>query len=1769
MKKQLFLLLALLLNACIVVAQQPAPSNQCNITITGDFDSECIYDYKEYITDEYPNLMIACKNSSVTYTAYSDIGTATTVSYTWEVYGDVTHTATGNQLAVDWGDDEWGMVVVTVANPYGDTCTEYSRVKLIDNPTVGCATIPAYTVMANGDKVVRVCSGGSVQFIDQSSAGNSDIAGYQWSCTQASSSSTPNYYVGNIIMNDAVTHRVYNNCGCYDEEVIYIEVIAGDNLELSCYGTACENSIIAYHANYPVCNDYHWYVDGGTIIFGQGTDTPVVQWNSPSNGYGVIGLDGNLCDNHACPAMMSVRVPIIHDSLAIEGQTDVCIGEAVQFTLPLYGSTKYDWSITPTIGVDTYLMTHSNEIRLVFNQAGTYHLQCTYRCDFLDCGPYAARPLAITVRPKFDIAGNEQVCVANACNLQTTPAVSADWTAYDLADGNQVVATATGSTFSHTFSHAGRYLITAENASYCGPATFVLTVRDVPPAPTVADLNPDNRHTACPYLGIMLSGTPSEPNYSLVWEPTCTTASPQLHSGDSVTITYQAEVCDVRVYNYDRVLQCQSTDYYVHQVDILTPAHLNIPDNITSCPNSVIFWDDNVIPDQSGEGMLYEWTIEENKQYCASVIGSHLSNTVTLAVNDIQTPASFYVKLTRTFCGNYFTDTNITISVPGHIQHTVGIAGPDTVCVNSSVTYTGSGGNSNAYSWTIANTKYSGSSVSHTFNREGIQHVILQENPFTYCANEEYYNTAVKTVFSCPLPMVQGLSCNYQTGTVSVVPALDPSDYSFSWTFRADAQSNPVALFGPYGYTSYGNPGTYYCTVTDLHTGCSRTVHALFSGTPDMTCNTMTLSGNYNYCTHTLPLSASEHTMNVIWTVSGGECTINKHGNHNRYADITFEDIGIYTVTARVNTIPCYKGRREITVDFIPRLRFQPLCDRILIKNNSQYALPGGRVFFSVTNSCNNDADTISMPVTDTTCLYIPTTPVSGVCSYIFTITGYGTTNNNISYCNYDTVTIGMPSLPSGVPPVTITTSNSYATTKTCDNTPIQLTATLGYPGNIIWTTWGFGDGSSYFTNGNSIFHTFKKPYTYYVNVSVVDNRGCLNSSLNPLSLISINNTLIGSNLNSQPEELCPYIETKDITFTPNNVDNHYTWSTPIINGVNPHPTYHSGWYSVSVINENYCQKEASTFVKFKNAPTAHIYADNFNCCVGDEVGLYGEQGPGSAPMSYSWTITGPGGYPQTYTDSNITFIAPNIPGTYHVTLTVTNTVTSCSSTATDSIIVHTQPAAPTIAVAASDSPCISDAPVHLTASGYTGEVHWSNGDTGPDTYYFTHGRATAYYYDPAIGCPSAKDSIRIHKQPDFDALLTGCYSKCKSFFDYNLPVYGLTDDLQSISWVWNMNNNLIASGSGNYFFSPVQLPLVGAGNYQMSVTYSNGACSEMSPYLVIGDKDMCDCDSVEITYSTSMYLQNCRMFYDVTVTVCNNSTQTYFCFNEIQPGWLTQTVTNLGTTIPKYRNIHPVDCDTFHIVFEAYVTEPIALDFTLVDNYCSNCMKEFNIDLSLGTINCEKETEFIRSYDINYLLSSGVAAYLDFIIDVSSFQNVLALWSEPPMIANYTYDNLTGIIQGLCMVDYATLSQLVAEDSLICFYIIICNGNELCKLKCCITDEVLYEKLLYYGAAANQSKGLYSTGGNGDSDDGSELGDSTPRLMPNPTTGEVNVIGTTDEVVEVLVMDMNGRELATFNNTAKFNISEFPTGSYIVRVKTKPSPGNIDTVSYLKLVKK
>lgn len=397
------------------------------------------------------------------------------------------------------------------------------------------------------------------------------------------------------------------------------------------------------------------------------------------------------------------------------------------------------------------------------------------------------------------------------------------------------------------------------------------------PAPTVADLDPANRHTACFYNSIALAGTPSREGYSLVWHPVDKDATPQWYGGDSVTISYLSEVSDVHVYNYDRKRQCLSAGYYVHKVEQLEPLDLGIPHEMTVGPGTLIAWGDDEVPDQSGEGMLYRWSIDEFSQRCASVQGSGLTNDVVLAVNEVETPMTFYVMLQRSFCGNFYSKDYVVITVDSTAQ-------------------------------------------------------------------------------------------------------------------------------GP-------------------------------------------------------------------WMKMGG-------------------------------------GRA---------------------------AQSGG---------------------------------------------GFGDSD------------AGCPTLPEGTAAVSITTANTDDPNRTCNNTPIKLTAQLGYPGSIVSAVWDFGDGSTLHASGDHVYHTFRAMATYNVSVTVTDDKGCVQKTTEPFYISSMQDLYERMSLMQQLYMDLPAGEPQYLYTSPTYHGDHHTWwrlKDPAhkTTDVDYYPARCSDDYIVYVVNYDYCQRQASTFVRFLNAPSS------------------------------------------------------------------------------------------------------------------------------------------------------------------------------------------------------------------------------------------------------------------------------------------------------------------------------------------------------------------------------------------------------------------------------------------------------------------------------------------------------------------------------------------------------------------------------------------------------
>lgn len=1733
-----------LVTMCIITplafAQQPPPP--CHITITGDFESQCILPRdKDSYCNEEEDEVIACQGNKVIYTANANTGGVAVTQRTWSVAGASTWTDNlDGTVTVTWGTGTMGQITVDITTASDYSCSQTLNVRLIEKPDIYVTTTPAYVIMPNGTKVINVCSGETVEFSDLSSTTNTDIVGYYWESDFYNlTASTPTFKIENVWHNDEVIHRVYNNCGCYDEEHYYINVLQGESLNLGCYGTVCQNAIVHYTANNPVCNQYSWYVEGGSIVSGQNQPTVTVQWDHPQNGYGIIGLDGSLCGGTACPSMLSKKIPIIEDSITIKGQNVVCVDEAVIYSVPLYGSTMYNWDIQPSTGIAVHEVNGANQKMIEFQQQGTYQIKVSYRCDFLECGMFFSKPLTVEVKPKLSITGEERICISNACDLKTDPNVSASWEVLDVDNNYQSIHMEAGNTFAWIFPHPGKYQIVAEHPDYCRPAVFVITVVDVPPAPTIDDIDPNNPGVACLNSSILLKANPTNPDYTIVWMPSCDEGTPQSVPGNEVTISYSSAVCDVHAYNYDRVLNCLSANYYIHQVVEFQLEPHGLPSSITVCPGAVLNWS---VPLQ--DMVIYEWQLQPNAQYCASVQGDIFSNSISLLINELTLPnaypAQFTITLTRTYCSNQKETHTVTVNVYDNLSQNLSISPVSPLCVDNNAILTGSG--CSGLQWNIQgdNQTYTDNPLDYTFTQPGNIQVTLSCNPYDFCNNDEYIAQQSIIVNVNPQPPV--IRLEWDGTNVYTVPPLG-FGYDFAWSHTsANSWSVPTVP----------NVNSYTCTITSQTAPyCFVTKSVTIGSAPPSTpCNNLpiTFSG-INYCDKTISFLVSNPSGMVNWFVSGGSHgTPVYSGSYNEVITIPVYDVTSYIVSASIVGTPCYTGTTSYLVDFLPDFYFEKACDAIIIHNNSKYLNSNKQLILSVNGT----------PLPSITTSTSTQTFNSGSGGFFtFRLTSYD--GNNIN-CFLESVTINNTE---GV------LSLSAANTTTCDNTAILLTSTPAM--NDIY--WDFDDNSAITSATNTIYHTFEYGGPYTITATAYNSDGC--SLSGALTINSYLNTLKPEELSPQNNiNVCPGTN-RTIQYTVNEIIPphprvEYQWSTPItpsLNDENYHETYYTGDYDVVVTNQNYCKAKAMVNVPFLNAPTAVIVSPSSVYCVGETIELYGAPDPDTSNYTFTWSITDSiTGVPQVYSDANISF-TPTHAGAYRVKLCVKLDSTGCEDCTTETIRVNPTPPPP--AVAFGTNKCIDNPPVFLTGtSSVTNIINWSNGDIGPNAYYFMPGVATAWYYDPNTGCRSEDTNIYIEPEPDFDALLTGCYEKCTLYFETNprLPVWGLSSGRGRIDWDWLYNGSSYTSGSivPDYFLS---LPLPGFGKYQLLLDYNNGNCHVESPILRINPKDTCDCEDLSVTYKYSWYVHDCRVYYKIEAVVCNTSTSSA-CLSSLKYLFdlnYFKIVTNNFTS----QTLAPNDCYSFHMTIEALQFLPsTTISFRLYDS-CNDCFTNFSIDLAPENLDCNTAMVLDRLV-VNSSLSSSVAGYFNFAMNVNPAQTVLAFWSDPPMVINYLFNGID-LVNGPGMIDMSLLSQLVAQNGSICFYAITCSENRLCKRKYCIPAQDLYDMIQETLNPPDPEPGEGKTDGT------STFNSLTPQLMPNPTTGEVNVIGTTDKVIEVLVMDMNGRERAIFENSSTFNISTLTTGAYIVRIKTRrdnethnASPRTPqELVSYLKLVKK
>lgn len=1183
----------------------------CDLMLIPESNNLCILENNAYDF----SVIKACRGNIVNYRAHSP----SAIGYEWTVVGGDYQLSSNNTVCtVTWGEGYGGMVIVQALMPDSTFCTSQIQVVLEDKPVAGVISVPNYIVDVNNPEMkwIEVCEGDTLSFVDNSTSGGLPIVDYFWDYPDGVSNSRSISFVARAAGNHSIIHRVYNECGCYDEVKIGLIVKDKCPLELSCFGTACAYSRHTYSIQSPDCTDYLWSVEGGTIVGPQHNPDVTVQWDAPESGFGTLYLDGASCSCQ-CKSRKSIKIPVISNNVNITGPDTLCLDEQYTFSVPLWGATQYSWSVSPN--TDMIMSADNNSLTFTPRRKQSYTITVSYFCDFLGCGYYTSTKV-IEAKYNLEISTNpssQEVCIGSALDFSTNDSGASQWV---VELNNSIVRTESAPTLSYTFDTTGVFVIRARHAHYCNEAMTTIVVKDNPPAP--ADImGPD---TICPGFTAEYSATPSSPAYYLLWEWD-QNGVPQSYVGDKVNITFGNIVGDINVYQVDRKTGCRS-DATVYPVAAFQLAEWPYHDFVRVCQGQTITLSD--LPNQSANDVLYEWKVEP--AYALSIQDSHLHADVKLLANySDNLPPSVKLILKRTYCHTYRYDTayvRIGEIDPPAITH-------DPICAGQNASFSVADINDadrEACYWYLDNDSSHpvyGMPVNLYFH-DTDPHVVHLHYVSKYGCEVD----ASSMVTACPPLPAMHIEVN--DTTLSVVIEGDTAGYSYHWMTGDTTSSITVPS------TAY-----YRCVVTSPGCGCSKTFSRDQSSTQG--------------CIHVdSAFSIINHCDNIISIVPFGGYGINypmtvhlSQGNTYRVdTDVSpaqrlmVPDTGAYSITVYWNIgDTCYYSTARDTIATAIKIRLRNDCQGNLIVSAQRTDGTEVRFTATVTKPLNvtsigsgRGIDSVSIPLSDTGRFQLHIQFLN-------------------PYCFIDTL------FHFDAPP-TIQSINIGGTL--CENTPFKHVANA--TGEGLTYEWDFGDGSRNY--GNGFDHVYAGNSIPTITLTVIDRNGCTSTQS---ATISINGNYLNSyNIDQLSAPICPGISAV-IRTDPG--DNTYLWYPRNQFADNQDTVYKAGTYMVDITsNTEQCRKQLELNIPYPNGPFASILCDSTYCAreMAELIGDIGEE------FSYQWYVRSATAS-NTFASSNLDFQITDT-GSHQVILNVTD-ANGCTSSDTAYFYVYPTPPAPTL----------------------------------------------------------------------------------------------------------------------------------------------------------------------------------------------------------------------------------------------------------------------------------------------------------------------------------------------------------------------------------------------------------------------------------------------------------------------------------------------------------
>jgi gliding motility-associated-like protein len=1167
--------------------------------------------------------------------------------------------------------------------------------------------------------------------------------------------------------------------GCYTLDTVQktITVEQGQAPDITCISLQCPGDTVTYYTAMS-CGNYLWSVTGATVLNGNIADSVTVVWGNAAEG--IISLTVSNCGTTICNNTTTFTVPLLSNTIPIDGNEVVCSGDVTLYNLPSYGGVSYQWEIIPSSAGNIVNGQGSAQVAIAWGSGTDATILVSLSSVLLDCYPVVSLPVQVNV--PYTISGDENVC-ANTLATYTASAGLHNWN----VTGNAAIISGGVNSASVTIETqtSGTYTVSATPTDvnlYCDyPQSIVGNIIESPAVPTLS-----GEIIICPNQAYEY--TVDLPSNDVVYEWSVVGGTPASSEGNTLWVTFD----NSGIYSVAVHARLKTEPFCLSNNAVLNPTALSaitINGSLDVCAGDKTNYDATPVLDN----VDYNWSISPAN--AGSVIVGQNTSNITVQWNSGFSAASLQV----TACGA--TET-IIIAIHNAALPTITPSGY--LCAGSNIDLSISPAYNN-YEWNTSATD-----PVLTINSGGDYSVTVTDNyacTAVGAINVHEYDLPDASISPSEYPVI----CIESPTNVPITALVNPN-YSYQW-FRNGV---PVGTNSPI-YTHIGNDvigNTNYTAIITNAQGCVQNSNIVTVSQVDCIVNGgggcsgscpnpgsgapvgcfaaptdfIGLEAQEPYC-NTVTFNNLSNGVSYVWDFGDGSPTESTVGNAtttHTYNYPGFYSVLLYGTFENTLSLPMFCTYSAVTVVEVPLVAdfdYEKACLNSATQFNDLSLHTTGTAITSWLwdfGDGNTSTDTNPAHIYNNVGNYVVTLTISnGICNSV-------TTRNIIIET---------------LPDANFNSPNSLCQYETADFTPLNTQ-------NIVQYTWDFGNGStvntpnpsqSYLTDGN-----------FDILLTITDNKGCTNTHTQNIDILPVGSGDITAN-----NSTACVGETIVLT-APTGAN--YLWSDGSTNATLS--VTNSGTYSVTVTQPNGCTFVPDAFaLNFMPLPTAVISPDNtpFVFCPGQTQLFSADAG---SNYSYAWSL---GGSQPTINVNYNSFTAP-----HNLFVTVTNTQTGCSAVSAPIVLNKSTITPPTIAPFANVQLCEGGSSI-LTANHATlNNFVWNNGATTNSITVNEEGLYSVAVSD-AYGCvANAQVTVSINTGLDMSLIPTGCYEYCE-----NEPIV-IPNEFMAYQWLYD---GTPLSGATSNILNPTQ-----SGDYQL-IVYSMFGCADTSDLLSLTLIDCLPCN--------------------------------------------------------------------------------------------------------------------------------------------------------------------------------------------------------------------------------------------------------------------------------------------------------------------------------------